>query len=567
MITKLTADVENIKNMPDRATESDGYSAKTNKAKFDKAGVDIKAYINETLTEELDTKFTNIDNNNNSVVSQLSDIVQVNVENFKLNAPETDDTARINRAIQSLRAGDTLLFPNEKTYTISDELLVTTSNITMFGNATITQTSPTKDIFQFASGVSNVKIEGINLIGSAIRANYYPTESVGLRFVGNNNNIHVFRVTATTLNVGIEFNSGNNVIVEKCNISNMIQFDGSQQGSDVTSGYGVQARGTTSLRIVNNNIQADRHCVYLGNLNESNPVIGYVCDDVIVESNTLTGDNSYKTFQSTYEYVLKIRGGGDIKVFNNIINDGYGGILVSTRTVGIIEIKGNLIRQKSSYTFTGTHNNSGIHVDSTGNTAPCEHVVIENNTIKNLSNCNGVFIDNTKIVEFKNNRIINCVRTGYFRPDPNVNKLTAFVKDNYFDNSGNLQFLDLNSNGIEYINLENNEFSNNMFSSNVIFGTLSKANVKAFKNRVLSGANGTGYEIPLKGAVEVNTVGIRYYNINDSATYINAGLSGTTANRPTLRYTGMPYYDITLGKPIFYSGSGNTWVDATGEIV
>lgn len=39
--------------------------------------------------------------------------------------------------------------------------------------------------------------------------------------------------------------------------------------------------------------------------------------------------------------------------------------------------------------------------------------------------------------------------------------------------------------------------------------------------------------------------------------------SGTTAQRPTSGlWAGMPYFDTTLGTPIWYSGSG--WVDATG---
>lgn len=41
------------------------------------------------------------------------------------------------------------------------------------------------------------------------------------------------------------------------------------------------------------------------------------------------------------------------------------------------------------------------------------------------------------------------------------------------------------------------------------------------------------------------------------------GDSGTTANRPTSNlYIGRPYFDTTLGQPIWYDGSG--WVDATG---
>jgi len=42
--------------------------------------------------------------------------------------------------------------------------------------------------------------------------------------------------------------------------------------------------------------------------------------------------------------------------------------------------------------------------------------------------------------------------------------------------------------------------------------------------------------------------------------------SGTTANRPTKNlYPGKPYFDTTLGHPIWHSGTD--WVDATGAVV
>jgi hypothetical protein len=40
---------------------------------------------------------------------------------------------------------------------------------------------------------------------------------------------------------------------------------------------------------------------------------------------------------------------------------------------------------------------------------------------------------------------------------------------------------------------------------------------------------------------------------------------GTTAERPTVDVIGFYYFDTTLGKPIFWSGT--QWVDATGAAV
>lgn len=47
--------------------------------------------------------------------------------------------------------------------------------------------------------------------------------------------------------------------------------------------------------------------------------------------------------------------------------------------------------------------------------------------------------------------------------------------------------------------------------------------------------------------------------------YVPLILSGTTANRPTWQTTGMQYFDTTLRKPVWWSGT--TWVDATGTTV
>jgi hypothetical protein len=43
-------------------------------------------------------------------------------------------------------------------------------------------------------------------------------------------------------------------------------------------------------------------------------------------------------------------------------------------------------------------------------------------------------------------------------------------------------------------------------------------------------------------------------------------MSGTTANRPTKRlFVGMPYFDTTLNRPIWYTGTN--WIRADGVVV
>ena len=55
-LTKLTTDVENITPLSDKPNSTDGLTSAELRALFDKAGVDIKTYVNNTLTSEIDTE-------------------------------------------------------------------------------------------------------------------------------------------------------------------------------------------------------------------------------------------------------------------------------------------------------------------------------------------------------------------------------------------------------------------------------------------------------------------------------------------------------------------------------
>lgn len=60
-LTKFTGDVDNIQSLPDKPTQT----ASQLKTLFDKTGADLKTYINETLTTELDTTLGTKANNSN----------------------------------------------------------------------------------------------------------------------------------------------------------------------------------------------------------------------------------------------------------------------------------------------------------------------------------------------------------------------------------------------------------------------------------------------------------------------------------------------------------------------
>lgn len=53
-VTKFTENVNNIQALSDQPNTIDGLTSSELKQRFDKAGADIKTYLNNTLTEEID---------------------------------------------------------------------------------------------------------------------------------------------------------------------------------------------------------------------------------------------------------------------------------------------------------------------------------------------------------------------------------------------------------------------------------------------------------------------------------------------------------------------------------
>lgn len=56
-LTKFLVDVNNIQALSDRPNTADGLTSHELKERFDKAGADIKDYMNNILTEEIEKKF------------------------------------------------------------------------------------------------------------------------------------------------------------------------------------------------------------------------------------------------------------------------------------------------------------------------------------------------------------------------------------------------------------------------------------------------------------------------------------------------------------------------------
>lgn len=66
-LTKFNENVNNIQALSDQPNTIDGLTSSELKQRFDKAGADIKTYLNNTLTEELDDDIVTINNSITSV--------------------------------------------------------------------------------------------------------------------------------------------------------------------------------------------------------------------------------------------------------------------------------------------------------------------------------------------------------------------------------------------------------------------------------------------------------------------------------------------------------------------
>lgn len=72
-LTKFSANVNNIQGLSDRPNTVDGLTSSELKALFDKAGSDIKTYLNGVLTVEVQNALNSI---NNSIISNINTKLQ-----------------------------------------------------------------------------------------------------------------------------------------------------------------------------------------------------------------------------------------------------------------------------------------------------------------------------------------------------------------------------------------------------------------------------------------------------------------------------------------------------------
>lgn len=103
-LSKFTADTNNIQSLPDQPS----ISASELKAKFDKTGAEIKEYMNNTLTEEIDLELANKANSNNTynkteVDEKIEGLRGTVLLQSKLIKPRNYDLATLNDNINNYK--------------------------------------------------------------------------------------------------------------------------------------------------------------------------------------------------------------------------------------------------------------------------------------------------------------------------------------------------------------------------------------------------------------------------------------------------------------------------------
>lgn len=142
-LTKFTGDVDNIQSLADQPTET----ASQLKALFDKAGADIKTFINNTLTSEVDTALGTKANSSNVYNKTEAD------ERYELSS----NLAVVNVTFSS----DTVTVSYPTGFSISNCIIVGATGVDL-GGSSITVTdidNPTTSAIGAKLGVSDIIIK------------------------------------------------------------------------------------------------------------------------------------------------------------------------------------------------------------------------------------------------------------------------------------------------------------------------------------------------------------------------------------------------------------------------
>lgn len=239
-----------------------------------------------------------------------------------------DDTAYIQAAILFAQNVDL----GGKTYLVSDTIYLQDGSNVYNGSikADFQIGKLFKTVGTAGTHKSTVAIKNITFIGECYRVN----DADGLVAIELNytDNVLVDSCVFTGFNKNIEITNCENTTV----ISNVIK-DATETATAI-NGYGVLLEGGENHKILNNVINAERHCVYIN-----------LANSIIVTGNEMYGQTDNLSSYSHYEGNIKLCGASKIEITNNLINGNYYGIgftdtLGGGATTDSVIIQGNIIR-------------------------------------------------------------------------------------------------------------------------------------------------------------------------------------------------------------------------------
>lgn len=277
---------------------------------------------------------------------------------------ETDDTIAIQKALDSLDNGYTLIFSAGKTYKTTS-LVINKSNIEVNGNGATLKVDDDGYIITWADGLSNIKVHGLKIIGNG------GTKQHAIACNSNHSisNSDFYDNEISEVAVGISLNADLGGTIEDCSIHD--NYIHNIHGTDTGSGYGIHVAATNRTNIYNNLIKkCERHSIY-----HSRGSFTKIYGNVITDHRNGVAKNIIRPALPIY------RDSSFVEVYGNKFIDCFDGMIkiASDGEIGagnceFVDIYNNqFIRPRNAAYLLQ------IGSDSTDNTYTCRNIKIRDN--------------------------------------------------------------------------------------------------------------------------------------------------------------------------------------------
>lgn len=242
----------------------------------------------------------------------------VNIINFPRKNSETNDTARLQRAVNQCVTGSILWIPHGTNLTVEGTIKIPVS-ITITGGGTISYQSDDARgetvLFDFNRQAAtqkdimyDIKIENITIIGNVLD-NSRENPQIFIR-TWFSQGIIIRNCKFKNTNIAFRPQNTKDILIEKNQFSDL-----HETFYDRINGYGVMLETTENVKILNNIFdRVERHSIYLNHFSNAT-VLG----------NVFKGNPNYVA-RTGYELPIKLTDGSDFVISDNQFKDTVGGI-------------------------------------------------------------------------------------------------------------------------------------------------------------------------------------------------------------------------------------------------